>query len=99
MSAPRWTVEEVRAKRAADGKRREQLQALIARPLGGPVRQTIWSTKGGKIIRKGSIGEGDTLLSGAAIARFRSRMASGLANASSDFPYYGFAPNSEKDSA
>lgn len=64
-----------------------------------PVRQTIWSTKGGKIIRRGSIGEGDTLFSREATAEFRRRMASGLADVGSDFSYYGFAPNPEKDSA
>ena len=64
-----------------------------------PVRQTTWSTKGGKIIRRGSIGEGDTLFSPEASAEFRRRMASGLAGVGSDFSYYCFAPNPEKDSA
>lgn len=64
-----------------------------------PVCQTTWITKGGKIICRGSIGEGDTLFSPEASAEFRSRMALGLAGVGSDFSYYGFAPNPEKDSA
>ncbi len=34
-----------------------------------------------------------------AVALFRGRMAEGLACVGSDFPYYGFGPDAEKDSA
>jgi hypothetical protein len=62
-----------------------------------PVRQTIWSTPGGTIIRKGAVGDGDALFSPNAVARFRTRMAEGLDKAGCDLPLYGFGSEIEKD--
>ena len=64
-----------------------------------PVRQTIWSTKGGTIIRKGTIGDGDTLFSPKETARFQERMAQGLGAADCYLPFYGSGRHEKKDSA
>lgn len=64
-----------------------------------PVRQTIWSTKGGTIIRKGAVGDGDTLFSAEATARFQDRMAQGLGAAGCNLPFYRLGRHEEKGSA
>jgi hypothetical protein len=64
-----------------------------------PVRQTIWSTKGGKIIRQGVVGEGDKLFSPEATARFQDKMAQGLKAAGCNQPFYGLGRAEKKDRA
>lgn len=64
-----------------------------------PVRQTIWSTTGGKIIRKGTVGDGAGMFSNAATERFRRRMAKGLRYADCKLPYYDMQDTAGKDSA
>ena len=64
-----------------------------------PVRQTIWSTKGGTIIRKGRVGDGDRLFSPEATARFQKKMTQGLGAAGCNLPFYQLALHGEKDSA
>lgn len=53
-----------------------------------PVRQTIWSSPGGRIIRKGEVGDGDALFSHTAVEQFNAKMANGLSQANCDFPFY-----------
>ncbi len=55
-----------------------------------PVRQTIWSAADTQIIRKGAVGDGDSLFSNEAIHAFRQKTSKGLIDANSDFPDYGF---------
>ncbi|MDA0338272.1 MAG: sulfotransferase domain-containing protein [Proteobacteria bacterium] len=66
-----------------------------------PVRQTIWSAADTKIIRKGTVGDGNSLFSPEAVQAFREQTAKGLERANSDFPFYGLlragAPLPEKD--
>lgn len=85
------------AQRIADATSFEAMKEINAKFY--PVRQTIWSTPGGKIIRKGAVGDGDLLFSPDAVARFRRRMADGLNAAGCALPLYGFGPENEKDSA
>jgi len=56
-----------------------------------PVRQTIWSTPGGRIIRKGEVGDGSALFGHAAVAQFNARMANGLSQVNCDLPFYPLA--------
>ncbi|MEM7256429.1 MAG: sulfotransferase domain-containing protein [Pseudomonadota bacterium] len=56
-----------------------------------PVRQTIWSSPGGRIIRKGEVGDGDALFSHSAVEQFNARMAKGLSQMNCDFPFYALA--------
>jgi hypothetical protein len=60
-----------------------------------PVRQTIWSAPKGQIIRKGAVGDGNTLFSEEAVHRYRAAMARGLREAGTDFPYYGLLEGTE----
>lgn len=52
-----------------------------------PVRQSLWTDPAGKIIRKGTVGEGKSHFSAQSLARVDARMAEGLAAQGSNFPY------------
>lgn len=62
-----------------------------------PVRQTIWSSPEGQIIRKGSIGDGSNLFSPGVLEDFRTKMAVGLAQAGCRLPFYGFSQGKTGD--
>ena len=53
-----------------------------------PVNQSVWSSRGGAIIRAGRVGDSATLFSAAARRQCDTRIASQLAKLDSQFPYH-----------
>lgn len=54
-----------------------------------PVPKKMRTAPGGKIIRKGAVGEGRWLFFAPAIARFRDASAGGFVRENSGFPHFG----------
>lgn len=74
--------ERARVIEATDFNRMREINAKFY-----PVRQSLWTDPEGKIIRKGTVGDGQSLFSPESLAWFDQQMATGLARLGSDFPY------------